>query len=1317
VQTEPRPAAALDQPALELTSVLVALAGEPIDASLLFECRAALGEGLSAGLDSEQKLDRLLTDLADAGLIFRQSGEAGSPIAPRLSALGAAADPDTATALAFLLAAFPGDPYEYDAWPRCEQLMPHLLAAVDRAEAEGLESLDALRLLDLAARYLLAAGRYPQARELLERALGGWRAPSEELLDGDLANTLGCALYELGDRSGAAAELTRALAIHEAFLDPGATEIVWDRIDLSQCLLGMGEKEDALGLLRAAQSEIERGAAGERAACAAQRNLAVFQLQLGESDAARASFELALVRSREVFGEEHPETLETLFAGTLLDEEAGDFAAARRRLEEIAEPLEAALGPGHPQVGALHGALGYVCQQGGALRAARDPLERAIAIAERTLPSDHESRWFRHRRLGEVLSALAEPELAKPNFEQALAISERTVGVEAPRFLEDLAALAAGLLACGESERSRDTYLRVVDLGARVLGPDHPDVVGYRLELGQLYRDRGELSAARKLLEEARQGFAELEDRESEARCRIELSQVLVDAADDAASASAALGRAEDAGTIRASAEATFVSALEDLLDLDLVAVLAAIAEAARHRVPGLALSALERGRALVEEDRQGRLSIAWSWFRYGKACRQRKETEAARDAYEVAVELLADIPSFQGVVVQEIGEMLADLGRVEEALEAYQRAVDYKRAPGDYSEPLDLATSLLSLGRVNAELSRFEDAEAAYEERLEILRDLPESELFGEGVTLHDLAELRQSQDRTEEALELYREAADLKRADGGSSRDLIATLFSYGRLLERRREYDLAEPIYTERVELLRSLGEPYPRGLGVALHDLADVRLAKGNPSEALELYRRAADEKRKFPEHPIDLVTTLAKLGRAQESLGDYEAAERTYDDRLEVIGDLAEAQPLLRGVALHDLADALLAQGRFEEALERYGEAADRKRESEEASPDNLAATLLMMTTTMLRLGTEPDQRAGIASEAVELLRSAESVDPYQLASALVLDADARQALGRGAEAIALYREADENLARAKQTGPLERATLKFHIANILEQHGEATEAVAAREAGRILMLESLDSREVEAEPEAFAALCALCIANGADDIAAEAVDRVRGCLEESPNRDLSLALDKALLYLADQHEENSELDQAILLTEERVERLSSLEPRAADAEGHAEHQLGNLFRANGEKARSIEHFIRAAESRRQADLPRYQAAFSLIAAGKMQLACAEPAAALELAEQAEALIRQEEEPEVEGLVTAVALRAESEHAVGNDEEALASIDRAEELLDAAALPDPFKRAWFKRLAAEALEALGRHEESKAATDAALEFDAEVGEAE
>ncbi|MBW8875566.1 MAG: CHAT domain-containing protein [Acidobacteria bacterium] len=234
---------------------------------------------------------------------------------------------------------------------------------------------------------------------------------------------------------------------------------------------------------------------------------------------------------------------------------------------------------------------------------------------------------------------------------------------------------------------------------------------------------------------------------------------------------------------------------------------------------------------------------IAMAHFKIGRVL---KRGGAAEDALAPLAEAqrrfqkLADAGDTRAqrmaaVAITETGDCLSDLGRLDEAAEAYEEGIDldqqenrlrdvaagkfqlgtvrllqkrYEEALEIYAdardafdslgEPRMVATALHQIGRVHEDAGQFEPAERAYRQSLRI--KVRENDLAGQAATLNQLGNLYDRMDRLEEAAAFSRQAADAyvrlaNLANEGKVRNNLAyTLIKLHRYDEARQELQRA-------------------------------------------------------------------------------------------------------------------------------------------------------------------------------------------------------------------------------------------------------------------------------------------------------------------------------------------------------------------------------------------------------------------------------------------------------------------------------------------------------------------------------------------
>jgi tetratricopeptide (TPR) repeat protein len=164
-------------------------------------------------------------------------------------------------AVRLLSEAFPTQLREPGTWPRCAQLIPHVLAAADHTTTQPAAAAAAGSLLNRATEYLGRRAELRAARGACERALAIIEAaygPDHPEVAGTLTN-LGIVVQQLGELGAARSAQERSLAIFEAAYGP-------DHPQVARTLTNLGLVLQELGELGAAQAAQERALAIKEAA-------------------------------------------------------------------------------------------------------------------------------------------------------------------------------------------------------------------------------------------------------------------------------------------------------------------------------------------------------------------------------------------------------------------------------------------------------------------------------------------------------------------------------------------------------------------------------------------------------------------------------------------------------------------------------------------------------------------------------------------------------------------------------------------------------------------------------------------------------------------------------------------------------------------------------------------------------------------------------------------------------------------------------------------------------------------------------------------
>lgn len=335
--------------------------------------------------------------------------------------------------------------------------------------------------------------------------------------------------------------------------------------------------------------------------------------------------------------------------------------------------------------------------------------------------------------------------------------------------------------------------------------------------------------------------------------------------------------------------------------------------------------------------DEGGRTAEAFRYAcRAGDVARAQYANADAAALYRRALASAEQVPGLAPSAIAGVAEALGDAaepaGRYEEALGAYDRARRMTRrrpagAPAAPDSVLVLARLARKSGLVCERTGRYEGAIRWYGRARRLLADHaaehggsaePREDALAARLAI-DVAGIRMRQGRyaacVAEALPI------LEAVEQGGHRDVLANAYyllhaAYGDLgsPEAARFRDLALPIYEELGDLV---------GQGNVLNNLGIEAYFEGRWDDALDLYRRSRDAKRRAG----DIANAATQSNNEAEILSDQ--------------GHLPEAEALLRdalrvwsaagyqvGVALatSNLGRAAARAGRHDEALLRLEEA-------------------------------------------------------------------------------------------------------------------------------------------------------------------------------------------------------------------------------------------------------------------------------------------------------------------------------------------------------------------------------------------------------
>ena len=259
------------------------------------------------------------------------------------------------------------------------------------------------------------------------------------------------------------------------------------------------------------------------------------------------------------------------------------------------------------------------------------------------------------------------------------------------------------------------------------------------------------------------------------------------------------------------------------------------------------ALEAVRNALALAERMDNRRLA-AWCWNNLGNVYADLGRYDEAVEAYKKAVELDPD----DAYPWNGLGEVYRHLGRYDEAIKAYQKAIELD---ANYAYPWN------NLGNVHAALGRYDEAIKAYQKAIELDANY--------AYPSNNLGNIYAALGRYDEAIKAYRRAIELDA-------DFAYPWNGLGNVYADLGRYEEAREAYWKALEI-GSLSE----------HEQAVVWNGLGNVYDDLGRYDEAVEAYKKAVELDPDDAYPWNGLGNVYYQQGRYEEAIAAYKKAIEL----------------------------------------------------------------------------------------------------------------------------------------------------------------------------------------------------------------------------------------------------------------------------------------------------------------------------------------------------------------------------------------------------------------------------------------------
>ena len=228
-------------------------------------------------------------------------------------------------------------------------------------------------------------------------------------------------------------------------------------------------------------------------------NLASVLRYQGKYDAAEEMNRRTLAGREKVLGVEHPDTLTSVHNLALVLRSQGKYEAAEEMNRRALVGYEKVLGVEHPHTLTSVSNLASVLQYQGKYEAAEEMNRRALAGREKVLGVEHPDTLTSVHNLALVLRSQGKYEAAEEMNRRALVGYEKVLGVEHPHTLTSVNNLALVLQYQGKYEAAEEMNRRVLAGYEKVLGVEHPHTLTSVNNLALVLRSQGKYEAAEEM--------------------------------------------------------------------------------------------------------------------------------------------------------------------------------------------------------------------------------------------------------------------------------------------------------------------------------------------------------------------------------------------------------------------------------------------------------------------------------------------------------------------------------------------------------------------------------------------------------------------------------------------------------------------------------------------------------------------------------------------------------------------------------------------------------------------------------------------------
>ena len=276
-------------------------------------------------------------------------------------------------------------------------------------------------------------------------------------------------------------------------------------------------------------------------------------------------------------------------------------------------------------------------------------------------------------------------------------------------------------------------------------------------------------------------------------------------------------------------------------------------------------------------------------------------------------------VRSYHGILYHQIGMVYQEQRQWQQALDAYQRALELK---GQHGQQHEMGGTYHQIGMVYQEQQQWREALAAYQRALKLQEQHGQQQTLGN--TYHQIGMVHQYQQQWQQALAAYQHALELKEQHG-QQHQLGITHHQIGMVHQEQRQWQQALDAYQRALVLKEQHGQQ--QTLGKTYHHIGMVHQYQQQWQQALVAYQRALELKKAHGQQH-ELGSTYHQIGMVHQEQRQWQQALEAYQRAL-ALQDQHGQQYALGGTH-HNIGAVYQEQRQWQQALDAYQRALELK---------------------------------------------------------------------------------------------------------------------------------------------------------------------------------------------------------------------------------------------------------------------------------------------------------------------------------------------------------------------------------------------------